>query len=57
MSMAIDIKAGEVQKLALASGETISLKLVQKSGQQARIEIDAPASVRIIRPEKGVNHA
>ena len=48
--MNLDIKVVESRKLFLPNGETIQLTLQKKSGQQARIGVVAPPSVRIERP-------
>lgn len=50
--MNIDLRPLETQKLVLQNGEVIELTLLKKSGQQARIGVVAPPSVRIERPTK-----
>lgn len=50
-SMHIDLRVGETLKLAGADGEPISITLAQKSGQLARLSVQAPKNVEIQRPQ------
>ncbi len=49
-SMHIDLRVGETLQLAGADGAQISITLGQKSGQRARLSVQAPPSVEIKRP-------
>lgn len=53
--MSIDIKVGESRKLLLPNGETIQLTLQKKSGQLARILLEADMSVTIRVPLRTQN--
>lgn len=52
--LTLDIKVGE----SVAIGDTI-ISLVQKSGQLARLQIDADKSIQVrrIQPDTGINAA
>jgi hypothetical protein len=53
--VAIDLAAGQYIKLVLpVDNQEIVVTLEQKSGQKARFRIQAPADVRIGRPDKPV---
>lgn len=44
-SLTIDVRPGET--LSISSGEAVSIELVHKSGQLARLRVTAPKDVRI----------
>lgn len=44
-SLMIDVRPGET--LSISSGESVSIELVQKSGQLARLRVTAPKDVKI----------
>lgn len=46
--LTVDVRPGET--LEISSGQNVSIELVQKSGQLARLRVTAPKDVRI---EKG----
>jgi len=46
-SLIIDVRPGE--SLSIDSGAAVSIELVQKSGQLARLRITAPRDVRIVK--------
>lgn len=46
--LTVDVRPGE--SLIISSGQEVSIELVQKSGQLARLRVTAPKDVRI---EKG----
>lgn len=44
-SLTIDVRPGET--LSISSGESVSIELVHKSGQLARLRVTAPKEVKI----------
>ena len=44
-SLMIDVRPGE--KISISSGQEVSIELVQKSGQLARLRVTAPKDVKI----------
>lgn len=53
--MSLDIKVGESRKLLFPNGEAIQLTLQKKSGQLARIVLEADMSVAIQVPPRTRN--
>lgn len=50
-NMTIDVRPGD--RLKISSGQEVSIELIQKSGQLARLRVTAPRDVRIEK-EDGV---
>jgi sRNA-binding carbon storage regulator CsrA len=48
-TLIVDVRPGE--RLSISSGSEVSIELVKKSGQLARLRVSAPRDVKIERQE------